>query len=258
MAEQVYIVLAAIAFTAAGLSGRRLKAHSIVEFSTRRDSLSWFVTAAGVSMTFCGGAALVNMSSLAYTFGWDALVDPIAVSVGIAISTVLVGRYRRDEGVTMSQLLSSGYKPLAIYLGLVTSSVFLLITSAQYVAFAKLLSPYFPGVPPIVMMLIPSAVITIYVLLGGFSAVTKTDVVQLVLIISILVLPVAWFAFAQARTVTPTAAAPTGAARMPTDLMLLLCISILYVPISQDMNIRAKSARNKGTAIIGFLSGAFF
>lgn len=258
MADQICILLAALAFAVAGLSVRRLQAHSIAEFSTRRDSLSWFVTAAGVSMTFVGGAALVNMSSLGYTFGWDALVDPIAVSAGIGISAALIRKYRANKGITMADLLSSDYKPLAIYVGVITATIFLLITSAQYVAFSKLLAPYFPGVPPFVMMLIPSAVITIYVLLGGFWAVTKTDVLQLFFVLSVLVLPVAWFALAQTRepeTASP-AAIPQG--RMPTDLMILLCVSILYVPISQDMNIRAKSARTSGAAVGGFLGGAFF
>ena len=162
MSEQICIVFAAVAFALAGLSAKRLRAHSIAEFSTRRNSLSWFVIAAGVSMTFVGGAALVNMSSLGYSFGWDALVDPIAVSVGIGISAVLIGKYRANKGITMADLLSSDYKPLAVYVGGITATIFLLITSAQFVAFSKLLAPYFPGVPTFVMMLIPSVVITIY------------------------------------------------------------------------------------------------
>jgi hypothetical protein len=38
----------------------------------------------------------------------------------------------------------------------------------------------------------------------------------------------------------------------------LLCISVLYIPISQDMNIRAKSAKTNPVAVVGFLGGAMF
>lgn len=258
MTEQVVIVLSAIVFAVAGLSARRLGAKSIIEFSTRRDSLSWFVTAAGVSMTFVGGAALVNMSSLGYSFGWVSLVDPIAVSAGISISAVLIGKYRSDKGVTMAELLSSDYRPLSIYIGIITSTIFLLVTSAQYVAFSKLLAPYFPRVSPIVMMLIPSVVISIYVFLGGFAAVTKTDVIQLIFVIGVLVLPVGYFAIHHASYLGHDTPMAISRSRMPIDLMLLLCISVFYVPISQDMNIRAKSAKTGGAGVIGFLCGALF
>ena len=71
-------------------------------------------------------------------------------------------------------------------------------------------------------------------------------------------LPVVWFALAQTREPVTASPAPIPQGRMPTDLMILLCVSIFYVPISQDMNIRAKSARTGGGAVGGFLGGASF
>lgn len=256
MSEQISVILAVVSFLIAGLIAKKRNSKTIEGFSTNKNSLSWFVTSAGVSMTFVGGAALINMASLGYSFGWDTLIDPFAMFTGVLIACFFVKKYRSDKGVTMSELLSSNYKPLSIYIGLISTLIFLLICSAQFVAFAKLLSPYFTEIHPTILVIIPSAIILLYVFIGGFSAVTNTDVLQLFFILIFLLIPVSYFI-----VTFPTPIVNSdfkGFSSMPLDLMVLLCISILYIPTSQDMNIRAKSAKSDKIAKIGFLGGAIF
>jgi len=257
MLEQVAIILVLFTFVAVGLSARLRHETTVVAFSTKRNSISAFVTAAGVSMTFVGGAALVNMASLGYTFGWYTLVDPISAFIGIFIATLLVGNFRKDNGVTMAELLSSNYPPLAFLIGTITSTVFLLITAAQFVAFSKLLSPFFPGIDPKLMMLFPALVVSVYVFAGGFYAVTRTDVLQLMFVLICLLLPMAILVLNGVSEYPGEHIRHSNAfTQMPLNLMILLSISILYIPVSQDMNIRAKSAATHRTAVIGFISGA--
>ena len=45
---------------------------------------------------------------------------------------------------------------------------------------------------------------------------------------------------------------------MPLNLMILIGISLVFLPISQDINIRVKSAKTKKQAFIGLIIGALF
>lgn len=258
MSDQVLIIVSIILFLLVGLMSKNKKNNSIEGFSTKKNTLSWFVTSAGVSMTFVGGAALINMASLGYSFGWYTLVDPIALIIGIVISILFINWYRQDNGVTISQLLSSKNKVLSLYIGVISSIIFLLITAAQFVAFSKLLAPYFPSIHPTLLILIPSTIILLYVILGGFSAVTYTDVLQLFFIFIFLILPVLFFIFSKDQLAIGVKSEKTAFPPMPLDLIILLCISIFFIPISQDINVRAKSAKNKKHAIVGLAMGAFF
>ncbi|MDI9312868.1 MAG: hypothetical protein QM535_21840, partial [Limnohabitans sp.] len=110
MTDQILIIISITLFLIVGFLAKNRRAKTIVSFSTSRNSLNWFVTSAGVSMTFVGGAALINMATLGYSFGWYTLVDPIALTIGILISVFFIRKYRNDKGVTISQLLSSENK----------------------------------------------------------------------------------------------------------------------------------------------------
>jgi Na+/proline symporter len=257
MIEQILIVISIILFLAIGFLAKNRKAKSVESFSTSRNKLNWFVTASGISMTFVGGAALINMASLGYSYSWDTLIDPIALIIGIVISIVFIKKYRQDNGITISQLLSSNDKKLSLYIGIISSTVFLLITSAQFVALSKILTPFFPNINPTLLFLIPSGLILIYVFIGGFSAVTNTDILQLILILTFLIVPFGYYLIEFNNSTQPSNQEITFS-KMPTDLMILLSISIFYVPISQDINIRAKSAKSDSQAVLGFICGAFF
>lgn len=258
MTDQILIIISIALFLIVGFLAKNRKAKTIDSFSTSRNSLNWFVTSAGVSMTFVGGAALINMATLGFSFGWYTLVDPIALTIGILISVFFIRKYRNDKGVTISQLLSSENKKLSIYIGIISTIIFLLIISAQFVAFSKLLIPYFPSINPTLLILIPSIIILFYVFLGGFSAVTNTDVLQMFFIFIFLLAPLGYFIIINKFDYQPTTNNPNLFSPMPTELMILLSISLLFVPTSQDINIRAKSAKTNKQARIGLIVGALY
>lgn len=83
MVEQLVMVISIIIFLVIGFFIKKGKLNTIGEFSISRSKLKWFPIAAGISMTYAGGAALLNMSSLGYSFGLYPLVDPISLNIGI-------------------------------------------------------------------------------------------------------------------------------------------------------------------------------
>jgi len=256
MTEQIIIIVTIISFLIIGFLIKKGKINTIGEFSINRDKLKWFPIAAGISMTYAGGAALLNMASLGYSFGWYPMVDPLALFGGIMIVIVFIKKYRKDKGVTISDLLSKTDNKLAILIGLITTFVFVLILSAQFVALSKVLIPYFPNTNPILLTLIPSTLVFSYVFLGGFSSVTKTDILQLLFVAIFLILPVLYFV-ATSQT-TEVIENNHQFATMPLNLIILLSISLIFLPISQDVNIRVKSAKSELEAKKGLIFGVIF
>jgi Na+/proline symporter len=152
-----------------------------------RGKLSWFTIACGISMTYAGGAAILTTASIGYSFKWYSLIDPISLIIGLFIAVLLFNHYRDNKGTTISELLSSDYKGLNVLTGVVSSFTFILIVAAQFVALSKLLAPYFPSVNPLLITFVVSTGIFSYVFFGGFNSVTKTDILQYILITLFLV-----------------------------------------------------------------------
>ncbi len=255
MIDQVAIIISLFIFLGIGFWFRsKTRDKTVAEFTINRDSFSWFPIAAGISMTFAGGASILNMASLSYTFGWFTLVDPASLFLGILIVIFFVDAYRNDRGATMADFLSGTSKRLSFLVGLITSLFFILIVAAQFVAISKLLLPFFPQVPQWAMIVILSTGIFSYVFFGGFTSVTKTDILQFVFIALFLLTPMVLFILFKAGAAS--APQPVRFETMPVNLFILLGMPLLFTPLSQDINIRAKSARNKKHAISGLLLGA--
>ena len=253
MIEQIIIILAILSFLVIGFLIKKGQIKTFGDFSISRDKLSWFPIAAGISMTYAGGAALLNMASLGHSFKWQGMVDPLGLIGGIIIVIFFIKRYRQDKGVTISDLLSGSNKKLSILIGFITTFVFTLILASQFVALSKILVPYFPNINHKILTVLPSALIFSYVFVGGFGSVTKTDILQLCFIGAFLILPILYFVSSETNISTSTS---PEFIKMPLNLMILLGISLIYLPVSQDINIRVKSAKNSKQAIIGLLAGA--
>lgn len=253
--EQILIAISIVIFLIVGLLIKRKKASTIKEFTMKEGKLNWFTIAAGISMTFAGGAAILNMASLGYTFKWYTLVDPISLFIGIIIVIFLYKSYKNDNGVTISNLLSQNNKKLNLLIGVITAIVFVLILSAQFVALSKLVYPYFSNVHPLIITFILSTAIFSYVFLGGFSSVTKTDILQLVFIILFLIIPMIFFVILGDNI--ENRGINHSFAKMPLNYIILFSIPILFIPLSQDINIRVKSAINSRNGKLGLLFGAF-
>jgi SSS family solute:Na+ symporter len=254
MTDQLIIIGAILSFIAVGFYSKK-SSKTIGEFSVHRNKFGWFPIAAGISMTYAGGAALLNMASLGMVFKWQGMVDPLGLIGGILIVILLIKRYRNDEGVTISDLLAGSNQKLSVLIGLITTFVFVLITASQVVALSKVLVPYFPNIDYTVLTIVPTVLVCSYLFLGGFFSVTKTDILQLFFIIFFLFVPVLYFLVTKSSVGIVEKANPEYAT-MPLNLIILLSISLVYLPISQDVNIRVKSAKNTKHAIIGLLVGA--
>lgn len=255
--SQIIILITLFAFVIAGLVVKKSSMSSYSGFTMSKGKLGWFTIAAGISMTFAGGAAILTTASIGYTFKWFFLVDPIALMIGLIIVLFFYKKYEKDTGTTISDLLASNNKELSLLIGFVTSFTFILIVAANFVALSKLLSPYFPTIHPLLLTFGFSTLIFCYVFFGGFNSVTRTDIIQFVLIALFLILPILIFVISKYNQIKSVETCHVFSA-MPIDYIVLLSIPILFTPLSQDINLRIKSAKSRFQGKLGLIMGGFF
>lgn len=224
-------------------------------FATGKKNYGWAWLTAGLSATFIGGAAVLNLGSLGYQFGWYALADVLPTSLALFfVAFVLLKRIKNNKMQTLGQLI--GYEPrIKLISGLLSTITYTLITAAQVIALATLLSPYF-GVRFEILALITTITIGFYISFGGYKSVTITDIIQFVLMILFYLLFVGVSIMFQEKE---TLAQVAEFGKMPTDIIVLLALTFLFVPSSQDLHIRVQSAKNFNSAkTASILSGIFY
>ena len=254
---QLIILISLLSFVVVGLLVKRSSTASYGDFTMSKDKLNWFIIATGISMTFAGGAAILTTASIGYMFKWYALIDPSALMIGLFIAIFLYKIYKNDKGTTISDLLACQDKKLTVLIGVITSCTFLLIVAANFVALSKLLSPYFPAINPSLMKFVVSTLIFSYVFFGGFNSVTKTDILQYVLIFFLLVLPIFYFVMVNHNQLEASFVSHQFVP-MPLDYIVLFSIPVLFTPLSQDINLRIKSAKDPKNGKIGLIMGGVF
>ncbi len=254
---QILIIISLLSFLLIGLLVKRSSMSSYSEFTMTRGKLNWFTIACGISMTFTGGAAILTTASVGYTFKWYALIDPIALMIGLLVVLAFYKKYENDTGTTISDLLSSNHKGLSVLIGIVTSFTFILIVAANFVALSKLLSPFFPSINPLLITFVVSTMVFSYVFFGGFNSVTKTDILQFVLITALLIIPLLVFIVKRQGNLAADEITHEFSV-MPIDYIILFSIPALFTPLSQDINLRIKSAKNQKNGKIGLIMGGLF
>ena len=254
---QIVILASLLVFVIVGLIVKRSDRSSYSMFTMDRGQLGWFTIATGISMTFAGGAAILTTASVGYIFKWYSLVDPISIMIGILIVLFIYRKYEKDSGTTISDLLSSNHKGLKVLIGCITSMTFILVVAANFVALSNLLSPYFTSINPLLLTFIISTLVFSYVFLGGFKSVTRTDILQFLLIASLLIVPILHFTIKNVEYMSVSSTTHVFL-KMPIDYIILFSIPILFTPLSQDINLRIKSAKNSKQGKLGLLMGGLF
>ena len=259
MIEAVLIILTLLSFPVVALVRRpspRIPSKELETFTLGTRNHKSFAIGAGISMSFVGGAAMLNMASLGYQFGWSVLIDPLVVMLALLIAIIIASRIRSGKGVTISGLLSQTSPKLTIFLGATSFGVYQLLTAAQFVAVGKLLTPYFPGVPFAILVVIPALIVFFYIYLRGFESVTTTDVLQLILILTLFAVPVFWIIIQKHQV---PEIATVDFTPVPITLLIYLSLPLFFVPVSHDTNIRIKAAASLRHAKLGlFLGGLFY
>ncbi|MEQ1748953.1 MAG: hypothetical protein ABL974_05995 [Prosthecobacter sp.] len=256
MTTDSYIILGALLALIASpfLLKRLAKARSerYGTFAVGDRDFGWFRIGAGLSATFVGGAAVINLAGLGYTFGWFGLADVLPTSLALVFTAfVVVPKLANRNGIGLGSYVTGSNQLAGIAVGLLSVVVYTLVTAAQIVALVKLLQPHFPGVPGPLIGGFGGLAVASYILFGGYNSVTVTDVIQFA------VMATCYFALVGITLLIGSHPEYVTAALQPKsmdfDLILLLGLSFLFVPVSQDVHLRVNSARSSKDARLGVL-----
>jgi Na+/proline symporter len=244
------LIAATLAFVVYGFAVRRGREGS------DEGKLGWAQIAAGLGMTYIGGAATIAMTGIGYANGMIGLVDPIAVLAGGLLVAILVREETlRKAGEGVARFLAHGSRTRTVVYGLCSLFVYTLLASAQLVALEKIFSPYMGESPATATALTAFLLIAVYIYIGGIAAVTKADILQFFVVLFFFFIPAAW-GVTQLLGEESTRPAVT---QTPLDVrtILLLSLSLLFVPLSQDIWVRVRRAQSATAARTGIVTGVF-
>lgn len=169
------------------LGGRRVK-DWVVGFSAQASDMSMWL--------------LVGLPATAYAMGLSALWIGVGIVVGTGFNWfVLSKRLRRysglHESVTLLDFLEKRVRDDAGFIKLFGSISLILFytiaTAGEFIGSGQILNAVF-GYDFFTGVVIGGALVLVYTMVGGFIAVTYTDVIQaLVMLFAVLLLPIAGF-----------------------------------------------------------------
>lgn len=145
-----------------------------------------------------GGASITGTSAKAYDMGITAIWYVLIIAVGTVLFAVVMTKPAKRIGdrlknITFPDFIEGRYDSKTRAAATVTTILaYIAYTASQFVAGASILS-VLTGWPLAVCFIVTTLVIVVYTSIGGFLAVTYTDMVQMILLligIVILAVPV--------------------------------------------------------------------
>ena len=196
-----YTLLALVAYLAllAGLAAwSRRETHSLSGFFLGGKKLPYWVVAFSTNATGSSGWLLLGLTGMGYAVGVQAFWVMLGKLIGVTLSWQLVSRRLKRLGdetdsITVPDVLAARFDDRRHVLR--TIAVFIILTmvcayvTAQMVATGKAFSS-FMGLDYNAAVIIGAVIIIAYTFVGGYKAVSYTDVAQgLLMLLGLIVVP---------------------------------------------------------------------
>ena len=202
------------------------------------------ISAMSIVAAFTGGGAILNTSGLAAKYGNWAYFDVMPAVVGLLLSAILVRIkfFGKTFSATFFDVNSAVYDKKAITVHYAQIALlYTLVIAAQLRAVATVAAHM--NMPAWLAVALCCITVAMYSF-RGFDAVTRTDVVQLILMLPMYMI-LAYVACEPQVVATSTEVLNKSA--MPIPLAIALCLPVFFLPISQELHQRGASAINETT-----------
>ena len=200
MNTTVTVLIVYLGILAALAIWSRRETHTLSGFYLAGKKLPYWVVAFSTNATGESGWLLLGLSGMGYLVGYQAYWVVVGEIIGIALSWGLISRRLKrlsdgHDSITVPDVLSSKFEDkghliraiaVVIILAMVTTYM-----TAQMVASGKALST-FMGMDYATGVAVGGAIIIAYTFIGGYKAVSYTDVLQGVLmLVGLIIVPAA-------------------------------------------------------------------
>ncbi|HHH49476.1 MAG TPA: sodium:solute symporter family protein [Saprospiraceae bacterium] len=155
---------------------------------------------------FVGGGVLVTFTALAFEYGISSIWMFVGASLGLFVFPTLIGKKLKPladekEFHTLSDYFYHKFgKRSGLLSGIIVFIMFLALLLVQFIAGGKLLSAI-SGWPYVSSVLIMGTIIFLYLMLGGFSSVVKTDLFQFFVMLTLIFVLI--FSFNKTISISP-------------------------------------------------------
>jgi SSS family solute:Na+ symporter len=266
----VFLAIYIAALTGIGLiSSRRQK--SVTDFWLAGRELDPITIGFSAASSWITASALLLATGLFLFMGvssiWVWVFPNIAALVIIA---AVSGRIKNIPALTQPELMEIRYDPIIrAPVALAVAIMMILFSVVDFIGFKLVLGTFF-GVEPLYAILIMAASVAIYVSIGGFRAVVRTDTLQYILLagLAVFVAAVATRMPVQDGISLSSAAAALGpdwwnpfvsGMLLPAGLLTVLILQMALLPgwvAEQDPWQKIWAARDERSAKHGLILGA--
>lgn len=197
--EALAIVIYTLIMIAIGVYSYQKSTGNSNEFLIGGRKIGAFVTALSAGAAGFSAWVLMGLPGAMYFSGLSTVWLALGITIGAYLSYIFVAPRLRvytevaKDAITLPVFFENRYKDKSRLLK-ITSSIFILIfftlyTSAGMVSGGKLFESAF-GMEYTIGMLLTSIVVVLYTFLGGFLAVSLTDLVQgMIMVMALIVVP---------------------------------------------------------------------
>ena len=195
--------------------------------------------------TQLGGAAIIGNGETAYTHGWQALFYSLGLSLGmLALACGVGARFRKLNVQTIPELFHKYYHSKSLRLIAATLSIISLFLILIGIGIAAKKIFINLGITSEYIFLSFWSIAIIYTVIGGLSAVVKTDIFQVSFIaLSLSIVLIAIFHYHDTPSIGFIQASSTN--YIPWSEWILM--PFLFVIIGQDMGQRCFAAKSPKT-----------
>ncbi len=179
--DLIIVVAYMLGIVAAGFWGRR-KAPTQAPFLVAGRSVGPWLYSGTLAAIVLGGASTVGGVKLGYQYGISGMWFVFMLGLGIIVlSVVFVERILGLKLYTVPELLERRYSPAARVAGGAVMAAYDLMVSVTATIAVGSVMEVIVGVPRTAAILVSSAVMVLYSVLGGMWSLTLTDIIQFII-----------------------------------------------------------------------------
>ena len=169
------------------------RGQSQSDFAIAGRNLGYFPVIGSLAASFRDGSGIVLWIGFGFTIGYGGMWVMFGALLGLLVYAWFGPRMRRlaieHNAITVGELIRSAVGPVTEKTSTALVLVFSLVIIAIQLYIAGNLFAEIVELPPWLGMSAVALVVGLYLFLGGYSAVVKTDVVQFVLILAVILIP---------------------------------------------------------------------
>lgn len=190
MAKILIAILYIAAILVIGLiAGRKVKTAD--DFATANRNIPYWTNVFSMSSAWIGAGSTLGCASMCYAYGISGFYLAIGVGIGaILASVVFAGKIRAENVSTIPELIRKHLgKTCADCIALLTIFSVFSVVASQIRSLGTILIMFIPSLSLFGAMAIMTAVMLIYTVVGGIVAATKTDKLNIgLMVLSVMII----------------------------------------------------------------------